>query len=171
MVICPDCGKEVPENKFCKNCGAYLPKVENVTLPVETPNNEVVAVKEAPVDKMNYCHQCGLKLMDDFRFCPNCGLNLKKPVKTTEKTLSSISDKSMALAIILSVLLPGLGQIYLGLDNKGAILLIAYVVSSILILLLIGFILVIIIWIWALIDTIRSFNALNRGEEVEDKLF
>jgi TM2 domain-containing membrane protein YozV len=77
----------------------------------------------------------------------------------------------MLLAVILSIFLPGLGQIYLGLDNKGAILLVAYVVSAILILLIIGFILVIIIWIWALIDTIRSASALNRGEVVEDKLF
>ena len=59
----------------------------------------------------------------------------------------------------------------MGLDNKGAILLVAYVVSAILILLIIGFILVIIIWIWALVDTIRSASALNRGEVVEDKLF
>ena len=77
----------------------------------------------------------------------------------------------MLLAVILSIFLPGLGQIYLGLDNKGAILLVAYVVSAILILLIIGFILVIIIWIWALVDTIRSASALNRGEVVEDKLF
>ena len=68
-------------------------------------------------------------------------------------------------------MLPGLGQIYLGLDNKGAVFLIGYVISAILILLIIGFLLVIIIWIWALIDTIISANALNRGEEVSDKLF
>ena len=54
--------------QFCKNCGAYLPKVENVTLPVESENKEVVAVEEVPLDKVNYCHQCGLKLMDDFKF-------------------------------------------------------------------------------------------------------
>ena len=77
----------------------------------------------------------------------------------------------MLIAVILSVFLPGLGQIYLGLDNKGALLLIAYVISAILTLLLIGFILVTVIWIWALVDTIISMNALNRGEEVKDKLF
>ena len=76
----------------------------------------------------------------------------------------------MLIAVILSVFLPGLGQIYLGLDNKGALLLIAYVISAILTLLLIGFILVTVIWIWALVDTIISMNALNRGEEVKDKL-
>ena len=86
-------------------------------------------------------------------------------------SVSSSNDKNILIAIILSVFLPGLGQIYLGLDHKGAIFLIAYVVSAILILLLIGFLLCAVIWIWALIDTIISTNALNRGENVEDKLF
>ena len=48
---------------------------------------------------------------------------------------------------------------------------IAYIVSAILIILLIGIVLVIIIWIWALIDTIKSTEAINKGEFVEDKLF
>ena len=38
-------------------------------------------------------------------------------------------------------------------------------------MLFIGFILVIAVWIWALIDVIKSTNALNAGEHVEDKLF
>jgi hypothetical protein len=29
----------------------------------------------------------------------------------------------------------------------------------------------IIVWLWALIDSIKSTEALNRGEFVEDKLF
>jgi hypothetical protein len=38
-------------------------------------------------------------------------------------------------------------------------------------LLLIGVVLAIIVWIWALIDSIKSTEAINRGEFVEDKLF
>ena len=36
MVICPDCGREVPKDKFCKNCGAYL---ENIEEPVQFEND------------------------------------------------------------------------------------------------------------------------------------
>ena len=43
MVICPDCGKEVPNAKFCKNCGARLPDVEEVE-PVSVDVEEVVPV-------------------------------------------------------------------------------------------------------------------------------
>ena len=166
MVICPDCGKEVPKEKFCKNCGAYLGNIEEIPESADV----IIAEKEvATSQNVKYCTNCGYKLSGDFKFCPNCGNNINAPVKTQNVTLKK--EKSMLLAIILSIFLPGLGQIYLGLDNKGALLLIAYVVSAILILLIIGFILVIIIWIWALIDTIRSASALNRGEAVEDKLF
>ena len=107
--------------------------------------------------------------------------------------VSHSTEKNVLLAVILSVFLPGLGQIYLGLDlsegsvlhnsetilgqiylgldQKGSIFLIAYVVSAILILILIGFLLCFVIWIWALIDTIISANVLNRGDEIQDKLF
>ena len=40
-----------------------------------------------------------------------------------------------------------------------------------LVVLLIGFVLVLIVWLWALIDSIKSTEAINRGEFVEDKLF
>lgn len=271
MVICPDCGKDVPESKFCKNCGAYIKDVKPVVksdvvgfcsscgseieagnsfcpqcgssvsdieeaepvveskafeksgeiendgfslesdevnvVPVsldgnvdeeiveqdegeasvesDSPqdNNVLVPVKQDVVEislksnnleedatkKIRFCFNCGNKLIGDFKFCPECGQNLTDDIAKSQAPTSS-GEKSIILAIILSVFLPGLGQIYLGLDHKGAIFLIAYVISAILILILIGFLLCFIIWIWALIDTIISTNALNRGDEVKDKL-
>ena len=38
MVICPDCGKEVPNAKFCKNCGTLLPN-ENINIGEENLGN------------------------------------------------------------------------------------------------------------------------------------
>ena len=75
------------------------------------------------------------------------------------------------MSAILSFLFPGLGHLYLGLNKKGVSYTIAYIVSAILIFILIGFVLMIIVWIWALIDSIKSTEAINRGEFVEDKLF
>lgn len=195
MVICPDCGKEVPKAKFCKNCGAYIENIEEPVqieaspiieepvnsenkIPIdiidESPNEvEEIVIQNPPKVKENvkYCSNCGYELGGDFNFCPNCGCDLKPKDTSRAKSLNVNQNKNMLLAVILSVLLPGLGQIYLGLDHKGAIFLIAYVVSAILILLIIGFLLCFVIWIWALIDTIQSTNALNRGDVVKDKLF
>ena len=178
MVICPDCGKEVPKNKFCKNCGAYIQNIEEVNVIEEQVESEIpenheetsmpVSVKS---DKVNFCHNCGSKITGNFKFCPQCGQDLNAKVSKSTRAVTSSNEKNILVAVILSVVLPGLGQMYLGLDNKGAIFLVAYVISAILILLLIGFLLCAIIWIWALIDTIISTNSLNRGEEVTDKLF
>jgi TM2 domain-containing membrane protein YozV/RNA polymerase subunit RPABC4/transcription elongation factor Spt4 len=183
MVICPDCGREVPKAKFCKNCGAYI---ENIREPVqiedspavpvdiveESRDAEEIVIENPPelTKKVRYCSNCGYELGGNFNFCPNCGADLNPKVVSRERSLNVNEEKNIILAIILSVLLPGLGQIYLGLDRKGAMFLIGYVISAILIILIIGFLLCMIIWVWALVDTIMSTNALNRGEEVKDKL-
>lgn len=188
MVICPDCGKEVPDAKFCKNCGARLPEVEEAVPVVSEEVNPVVVEETIPVTATNvteeevkqeetksnvkFCYNCGYELNGEFKFCPNCGADLVHPSagKVQKRAVSSNGEKNIIIAIILSVIFPGLGQFYLGLNHKGLIFLIAYIISAILILLLIGFILVFVVWIWALIDTIISTNAINRGESVEDKL-
>ncbi len=178
MVICPDCGKEVPKERFCKNCGAYLANIKEAkpavgnNLPSNESNqiptgNEVVV---SPKSGVKFCHNCGNSIDGDFKFCPSCGQDLRSNVSNSI-VVSHSTEKNVLLAVILSVFLPGLGQIYLGLDQKGSIFLIAYVVSAILILILIGFLLCFVIWIWALIDTIISANVLNRGDEIQDKLF
>ena len=254
MVICPDCGKDVTEAKFCSNCGALLTKASEVIketkveipeenevidsepvetvpvevvsqVPVETVTAEVVVdepfddpVEDAPEEvifgsddnagksssetvnedrgsKSKFCPNCGAKVSDSAVFCPNCGFKLtgenSNPTKFCQNCGEKIDinaeicphcgvrvagttvsgGKSVALAAILSFLFPGLGHLYLGLNKKGLTFIIVYIVSAILVLILIGFILVLAIWIWALIDVIKSTEAINRGEFVEDKLF
>ena len=60
MVICPDCGKEVTNAKFCSNCGATLkPPVEEAVevvednVPVEVNGDVIdVEVKETIDEKL-----------------------------------------------------------------------------------------------------------------------
>ena len=186
MVICPDCGKEVPNAKFCKNCGSHLPEIKDETqvvnvedesdienIPVEVKDEEDIELKTNKNSK--YCFNCGYELNGEFKFCPNCGYNLKnrKASGTTysNNVVTTSEEKNILLAIILSAIVPGLGHFYLALGRKGAIFLFAYVISAVLIIFFIGFLLVFVVWIWALVDTIQCTNALNRGESVEDKLF
>ena len=220
MVICPDCGKEVIDAKFCSNCGSPLPKAEEVAaeeevvdVPVvddvaeedvieeETPVEEDVVEEPAEDVKVNvknskFCTNCGTEVNAGTAFCPKCGFRFNQEEQSQTKfcqscgekininaeicphcgvrvaNISSSSDeKNVLLSAILSILFPGLGHLYLGLDKKGISFIIAYIVSAVLILLFIGFVLVIIVWIWALIDSIKSTEAINRGEFVEDKLF
>ena len=219
MVICPDCGKEVTDAKFCSNCGATL------KAPVEEPadiveENKVVVdvVEEETVDeddtvveeveetadeqeanivkKSKFCANCGREVDFETAFCPQCGykfgedkaepqtkfcqscgekININAEIcphcGVRVANIQTSEEKSVLLSAILSFLFPGLGHLYLGLSKKGVSFIIAYIISAILIFLLIGFVLVIIVWIWSLVDTIKSTEAINRGEFVEDKLF
>ena len=250
MVICPDCGKEVKDAKFCSNCGSLLPKEdeaiikeveEKVDVPVEeeqteevveepveesieeTVEEEVVgeaveeevveeelteesvdeeAVEEAAEEeeikvnvKSKFCSNCGTEVAEGTVFCPQCGFKLVQEEKPQTKfcancgkkidinaeicphcgvrvaNVKSYEEKNVLLAAILSFLFPGLGHLYLGLNKKGISFIIAYIISAVLIMLFVGIILVLIVWLWALIDSIKSTEAINRGEFVEDKLF
>ena len=222
MVICPDCGNEVTDAKFCKNCGSRLPEVSKTSVEIEDAGSEVceVSVEKDEVSKFSldiednnpvddeetvsveepksvdveedvsvnpkednnhsgsgpkFCYNCGYELNGTFRFCPSCGYDLENRTganhNSNNRSVVPVEEKNIIVSIILSVIFPGLGHFYLNLNHKGAIFLIAYIISAILILLLVGFILVWVVWIWALVDVIQSTNALNRGEVVEDKLF
>ena len=261
MVICPDCGKEVKDAKFCSNCGSLLPEAADVPVeeesvedvvpeveseedaveepveevvpvveseeevievsseeeqedvvseqPADEPEEELVEdeVKEAPTEEdaetidvkadknSKFCPSCGTEVASQAAFCPNCGFKLNQAEKPQTKfcqncgkkidinaeicpycgvrvaNVAVYQEKNLLLAAILSFLFPGLGHLYLGLNKKGVSFIIAYIVSGILVLLLIGVILVLIVWLWALIDSIKSTEAINKGEFVEDKLF
>lgn len=242
MVVCPDCGKDVKDAKFCSNCGALLPKVEEAvenvendvveeavaevgevaeeeTAVVEEENDatvedpveeveksdisegETIEVKTAgsksdndTVNKSKFCPNCGTEITADVAFCPQCGFKLHKDETQTKfcqncgkkidinaeicphcgvrvAGVTPSGEKSVLLAAILSFLFPGLGHLYNGLTTKGLSFIIAYIVSAVLIFLIVGFVLMLIVWIWALVDVIKTTEAINRGEAVEDKLF
>ncbi len=286
MVTCPECGKDVKEAKFCSNCGALLPKAEEIVseeveettidAAFEEPSEEVEesveaedveevtedeveevveeeateevtedeveevveeeateevtedeveevveeesneenieeesaedvedAVEEEPaaeevdvVKKTKFCSNCGTQVDMSTVFCPQCGFRLIQEEQPQTKFCQSCGkkidinaeicpycgvrvanirqssdEKNVLLAAILSFLFPGLGHLYLGLNKKGISFIVAYIVSAILVFLVIGFVLIVIVWLWALIDSIKSTESINNGEFVEDKLF
>ncbi|WP_298519705.1 zinc-ribbon domain-containing protein [uncultured Methanobrevibacter sp.] len=249
MVTCPECGKDVKEAKFCSNCGALLPKaeeivseeVEETTIDAafeessedgveeavdeevveedaseevqETPEEVVEeesteeavddAVEEEPAaeeadsaKKTKFCSNCGTQVDMSTAFCPQCGFRLIQEEQPQTKfcqscgkkidinseicpycgvrvanIMRSSEEKNVLLSAILSLLFPGLGHLYLGLNKKGISFIVAYIVSAILVFLVIGFVLIVIVWLWALIDSIKATESINKGEFVEDKLF
>ena len=159
MVTCKNCGTEVDdEAKFCKNCGS-----------------EIVIGEEEVVDETGtkFCSNCGFEMPKATKFCPECGNPTdaapKQALKTTNETVL-MSDKSSGLAAILSFLIIGLGQIYLGLNKKGIILFLSAVVSGFLMLFFIGFILWFIIWVYAIYDAYNSAEKMRNGIAVEDTI-
>ena len=78
-------------------------------------------------------------------------------------------SKSLALTILLSVIIYGLGEIYLGEINRGVIVLIVGVAVSLGASLLLPFYIAALIifayWIWQLVDAYLQYRKLNIPRE------
>lgn len=70
--------------------------------------------------------------------------------------------KNPGLAAVLSFFYMGLGQIYNGQIAKGIAFLVAYTLSWILIIIVIGLITTPLLWIWGMIDAYKSAENINR---------
>lgn len=75
---------------------------------------------------------------------------------------SPVFYKNPGLAAVLSFFYMGLGQIYNGEIAKGIFFIIAYTVSAILIIILIGLITTPILWIYGMYDAYKSAERINR---------
>jgi TM2 domain-containing membrane protein YozV len=73
----------------------------------------------------------------------------------------AINQKSAGIAIVLSLLFTGAGQWYVGRVGRGFAFLGAAFVSGLLCLVVIGFILLPIVYIWAAIDANKLANEHN----------
>ncbi len=193
LVICPDCGKEQDNaNRFCKNCGADLSDVEAIPEEEEIINDadesvevsqEIIAdpIEEKAEDSaLNKCPNCGTELKYHGKFCPNCGTSLESissvpqtnaETKVTRNQTVATTKKNPFVAAILSFIFPGIGQLYIGQNNKGGYFIVIAAVSIVLMVLFIGFIFYALFWLWSILDAYSSAQKLNKGELVEDTLF
>jgi TM2 domain-containing membrane protein YozV len=69
--------------------------------------------------------------------------------------------KNPGLAAILSFFWMGLGQIYNGQIGKGIVFIIAYVISFVLMLVVIGFVTTPILFFWGIFDAYKSAERIN----------
>lgn len=77
-----------------------------------------------------------------------------------------VAPKSPGLALIASFFIPGLGQFINGDGAKGAMFLIVYVVSWVLIFVLIGIPMVFITWVWSMVDAYTSAKSWNAARGI-----
>ena len=157
MVICKNCGTENDDAaKFCRNCGS-----------------EIIIEEEIDETGTKFCRNCGFEMPKATKFCPECGNptdNAPSMAGTIPSQAFVMSEKSPGLAAILSFFIIGLGQIYLGLNKKGIILFLAAIVSGVLMLVLIGFVLWFIIWVYAIYDAYNSCMKMRNGIVVLDEI-
>lgn len=76
--------------------------------------------------------------------------------------VTAVRPRGRALGAIVSVFLPGIGSMINGSVGIGVIIFVSYLISCLLCLVVIGFILVPAVWIWAIIDGVISADRWNR---------
>lgn len=154
MVKCKNCGYEADDGaKFCKNCGA-----------------EIVQEELIEVEQTKFCSNCGFELPGEVKFCPACGFSTTSKAQASNPNAVCNPNKSAGLAAVLSFLIIGLGQVYIGLTKKGILLFIAAIVSGVLMLILIGWILWLLVWGYAIFDAYSSAEKMKQGIPVEDTI-
>ncbi|MDW0115079.1 sugar ABC transporter permease [Sporosarcina saromensis] len=74
--------------------------------------------------------------------------------------------KNTWLSAILSFVFPGLGHLYLGKVLKGIIFMVANVVALLLTSNILGILLFLIVWIYAILDSIKTTRLLNHEYKI-----
>ena len=137
-MFCTNCGHEIADNAaICVHCGVEAGK------------------------SWKFCAHCGKECSENQAVCIGCGCSLQAgPAAQAAAPADGLvhpSGKSPTTAAILSCLIVGLGQLYLG----QVMFLVSYLVGA-----ATGGILTIIIWIAAIIDASNIGKKLEQGKSV-----
>jgi TM2 domain-containing membrane protein YozV len=84
------------------------------------------------------------------------------PHQSVQPAQLQVLPKNPAVALIVSVFLPGVGSMISGQATIGTLILISYIVGWILTLFIVGFIIVPAVWIWGLVHAYQSAQRWNR---------
>ena len=109
-----------------------------------------------------FCPECGKSLENETsKFCNNCGTSLDSSNVIVKKESSQEiqEEKSSFIAILCSLFVPGLGQVYNGETEKGVIIFLATLIGT--------FILIIpgvIVWIYGMYDAYTIAKKMNNKE-------
>ncbi len=103
---------------------------------------------------VKYCSNCGNEIDEKAEICPKCGVRVKPIPIRFEK-------KSSGIAAIASFIIPGLGQIYNGQIGKGIVFIIIAIIFGLLMIVLIGFILLPLFWVYNIYDAYKTAEQIN----------
>lgn len=114
------------------------------------------------------CPKCGNEIYTSVDTCPNCGTRVSDALE------GEIKERSLILAALVSLFIPGLGQIYNGQTKKGigffvvALLVVAPIVysfyrSSFSIIILYLSMFYLIFWIFNVHDARSTARDINKG--------
>jgi TM2 domain-containing membrane protein YozV len=133
---------------------APMPAVGHAVMPVLPSKGTVMGV--------SVCPNCSGPIDPRAMACPRCGLPTPTAIAgQVGAAVLTMNRKSTGVALLLSVLWPGVGQIYVGRFGQGAAFMFGSLVAAMLMVVLIGFLIYPAVLIWAMIDAYKAAEQHN----------
>ena len=117
---------------------------------------------------MPFCPKCGKEVTKEMNVCPYCGNPLKvMPIQREVQPSMVSGTKNSGLAAVLSLTIPGLGQMYAGQIGRGLLLLFIGIPLTVIIALfffwlILPLFLPLAFWIWNIFDAYNICNEYNK---------
>lgn len=117
-------------------------------------SEDTTAHTDAPGSDEVYCRDCGAVISEQAEICPECGVRQRDPPKSSVDSLVEelTGGGNPFVAAVLSVLLPGLGQLYNRELQKGIAVMVAGLIALASVAALVGIVLYPAVWLYAVWD-------------------
>lgn len=104
-----------------------------------------------------YCRNCGSVIAAEAEICPECGVRQRDPPNSgIDDAVASLTEGGNPfVAAALSAVFPGLGQLYNRELEKGLLVIVASFLAGLSALILVGFVLFPLVWLYAVWDAYR----------------
>jgi TM2 domain-containing membrane protein YozV len=114
--------------------------------------------------RTKFCVNCGAEIDARAEICPKCGVPISPFLASAQVAQSPpVTKKNEGLAAVLSLIFVGLGQIYNGQIGKGILFIILGFIFILLTLVLIGFLLYFVLWVFNIYDAYETAKKINAG--------
>ena len=117
-----------------------------------------------------YCRDCGTVISERAEICPECGVRQQDPPKSSlDSLIEELTEGGNPfVAAVLSVVFPGVGQLYNRELQKGIAVMVASVVALVSVVFGVGIVLYPAVWLYALWDAYKVADRQGEEREVED---
>jgi TM2 domain-containing membrane protein YozV len=107
-----------------------------------------------------FCPDCGKSVENESsKFCNNCGASLNSSIEQKEAIQKVPEEKDPIGALICSIIIPGLGQVYNGEFGKGIVIFLGTLIG-----LFIFIIPGLIVWIYGVYNAHSTAEKMNKKE-------